>query len=188
MTRLVAHLLVLIAAAACTAVTAYPTAMAAEPGLRSVPKTTSVRLPAKLSTGPQIWAACGLFGKTGKVVRTYGELAGVKRVHLTCGGPKYDSQPTWGYRHIVRYHEQHFEGMAAGTFQNWREVADIGIATALADPEVRGFVRDGKRCFSRTIRLYNTRTGQVVRTQIVRVVFRTSDNAIITAYPSRQHC
>lgn len=157
---------------------------------------SAVSVAAKLSTSttrPQtrvaeVWGACGVITSTSKVVRTYDGVAGIRRVYLKCGGPKYSSRPDWGYRHILARHRGDFENMAAGTAQNWREVADISIGGALRDPQVRGGLVDGKRCFSRRIYLYNLRTGDQVRTRIVRVVFRASDNAIVTAYPSSKQC
>jgi hypothetical protein len=134
------------------------------------------------------WGACGLRTNDAKIIRTYTAVAGIRRVYLKCGGPKYSARPDWGYRHILWKHRGDFEGMARGTYQNWRDLADLGMESALIDPAVRGGVVDGKRCFSRSITLYNRQTGAVVRKQIVRVVFKVSDQTIITAYPSSRHC
>lgn len=134
------------------------------------------------------WGACGVTTSTSKIIRTYDGVAGIRNVYLKCGGPKYTSSPTWGYRHILKNHRSDFENIAAGTAQNWRDVADVGMGGALRDPDVRGAESDGKRCFSRKIYLYNLQTGELVRTKIVRVIFRTSDAAIITAYPSSSQC
>lgn len=134
------------------------------------------------------WGACGVTTSTSKVLRTYDGVAGIRRVYLKCGGPKYTKNPTWGYRQILRYHRTDFENLVAGTAQNWRDIADVGMGGALRDPDVRGAARDGKRCFSRKIYLYNLQTGELVHTKIVRVVFRTSDAAIITAYPASRQC
>jgi len=140
------------------------------------------------SASAAVWGACGVVTSTSKIVRTYGGVPGIRRVYLKCGGPKYSDEPSWGYRHVLRYHIHDFEAMSVGTYQNWRDVADLAMATTLADPTVRRPAVDGKRCFSRALKLYDLHTGRLVRTQIFRVVFRTSDAAIITVYPSSRHC
>jgi hypothetical protein len=135
-----------------------------------------------------VWGACGVITSTSKIVRTFSGVPGIRKVYLTCGGPKFSDEPSWGYRHILRYHRGQFEALSSPTQQNWRDLADLAMATTLGDPAVRGPVIDGKRCFSRALRLYDLRSGRLVRTQIFRVVFRTKDAAIITVYPSSRHC
>lgn len=137
------------------------------------------------SGSSEVWGACGIWTKEAKIIRTYKRRGGAK-VYLKCGGPKYTSDPTWGFRHIKRYHLSQFETMSFGTYQNWQQIADLAIATALATPE-RTTARDGKVCVSRTIKLYNVRTGREVDRATVRVIYRVRDSAIITAYPSA-HC
>lgn len=115
-------------------------------------------------------------------------MPGYKRVYLKCGGPKHSSKPAWGYRHILKYHRRDWEQLAAqSTYQSWRDIADHAMAWALIDPAVRGPLAGGKRCFSRTISLYDNR-GRFIKHQIVRIVFRVSDRAVITTYPSKKHC
>lgn len=51
-------------------------------------------------------------------------------------------------------------------------VADVGIAATLADPYVRGKVKDGKHCYSRVIYLWDLQRDRIVGTTIVRVLWR----------------
>ncbi|TDX84927.1 hypothetical protein CLV69_11711 [Amycolatopsis arida] len=110
---------------------------------------------------------------------------------LYCGGPKYSSTPTWGYRHILWRHRGDFERMAVGTDQNWRDVADIAMDAIAKDPDAWGDAGDGKDCRSRVIYLYNRKTGQLVRTQIVVQISTYQggkSNRIITSYPRGYQC
>jgi hypothetical protein len=137
---------------------------------------------------PQIWGWCGIITKEKKVIRRFKKKGGAKVV-LFCGGPKYDSAPKWGLRHIERRHRGDWDRKAFGTSMTWRQLADIGIAATLADPYVRGKVKDGKHCYSRVIYLWDLRRYRIVGTTIVRVLWRADgDRRIITAYPSDTHC
>ncbi|HEX4865298.1 MAG TPA: hypothetical protein VFV02_14600 [Acidimicrobiales bacterium] len=136
------------------------------------------------------WGACGLRTDPNKVVRTF-DGTDRRQWVLRCGGPKFSREPGWGYRHILWRHRGDFERMAAGTGQNWRDVADLAMAHIATDPDKWGDAGDGKSCRSRVIFLVNKRTGQVVRQQIVKQISvykggRSSD--IITAYPSSSQC
>ena len=136
------------------------------------------------------WGACGINSDEKKHVRTF--AGSDRRVWvLYCGGPKYSSSPTWGYRHILWRHRGDFERMAAGTNQNWRDVADIAMDAIAKDPDKWGDAGGDKHCRSRVIYLYNRNTGQLVRTQIV-VQFSTYEGGkssrIITAYPRGYQC
>jgi hypothetical protein len=132
----------------------------------------------------RIWGWCGIITKEMKVVRTFKKHGGAK-VHLYCGGPKYSEKPRWGLRHIERYHESQWENKSFGTFQSWREIADISIAAVLADPVVKGPVKRGKRCYSRYVFLWDVSRDRMIDFMTVRVVFKaTGDRRIITAYPA----
>jgi hypothetical protein len=98
-----------------------------------------------------------------KVVRVFKKKGGPK-VTLFCGRPKYRSHPTWGLRHIYKSHKGQWEDMAVGTFQGWREIADIGIAGALRDPDVCGKIRNGKHCYSRVVYLWDVRRYRIIGT------------------------
>ena len=109
-------------------------------------------------------------------------------VYLRCGGPRYDSNPTCGYRHILARHRGDFERLAIGTSQNWRDVADLAMNATAGDPDVAVPVGGGKACYSRVIFLRNLRTNQVVSQQVVRMIVVIATNDIVTAYPATRQC
>lgn len=133
------------------------------------------------------WGACGRGTDESKVVAQYAVNA---RMIFTfrCGGPRYSPTPTKGFRHILWKHREHFEEIAAGTEQNWRDVADLAMDVISRDPDVALPAQGGKECLSRVIFLRNLNTNQVVRQQIVRMLVITDSNEILTVYPSSQHC
>lgn len=136
------------------------------------------------------WGACGVSTDEQKQVRTFAG-SGRRVWVLRCGGPKYSGEPAWGYRHILWRHRGDFERMAAGTNQNWRDVADLAMDSIARDPDAWGDAGAGKSCRSRLIFLVDKDTGQVVRQQIVAQfsVFREADGSdIITAYPASRQC
>lgn len=153
-------------------------------GSRDAAGTGPIRSLSATDTPP--WGACGVSTNPGKLVRLFVKNRVTDYV-LRCGGPKYSSSPRWGYRHILWRHRDDFERLAVGTYQNWRDVADLAMRSNTSDPDVtRHRARTGKTCFSRLIYLVNTRTNQVVRTAVVRMVV-SSKNNIITSYPGA-HC
>jgi hypothetical protein len=81
-----------------------------------------------------------------------------------------------------------FERIAAGTYQNWRDVADLSMEFIARDPDVTVPTSRGTTCHSRVIFLINLRTNQVVHEQIVRMVVVPSTGNIVTAYPTNRHC
>jgi hypothetical protein len=128
------------------------------------------------------WGACGRSAPEDKEVAKY---IGSPRqyYYLRCGNAD------WGYRHILAGHKEDFERLAAGTFQNWRDVADLAMESIASDPDAaRPPDAAGKAYLSRVIFLRNIRTNQVVRQQIIRMIIRVSDNSIITAFPHGQQC
>lgn len=131
------------------------------------------------------WGACGNSTDPQKLVRLFVKNRTIDFV-LRCGGPLHSSNPTWGYRHILQRHRTDFERLAAGTYQNWRDVADKGMAANTSDPDRTTNAGGGKTCYSRVIYLVNRRTNQVVRTAIIRMIVG-NDNNIITSYPGT-HC
>ncbi|GEL19810.1 hypothetical protein PA7_36470 [Pseudonocardia asaccharolytica DSM 44247 = NBRC 16224] len=74
--------------------------------------------------------------------------------------------------------------MAAGTYQNWRDVADLAMDAISRDPDKEVPAGGGKACLSRVIFLRNLRTNQVVRQRIVRMIGAVDQNNIITAFPT----
>ncbi|QFG20783.1 hypothetical protein [Actinomadura sp. WMMB 499] len=131
------------------------------------------------------WGACGRNTDPQKLVRLFTKNR-VVDFALRCGGPKYSSSPTWGYRHILWRHRGDFERMAAGTYQNWRDIADLAMSHNTSDPD-RYSHGGGKSCYSRVLYLRNIRTNQVVRKQIFKMIVSSSNN-IITSYPAGTHC
>ena len=154
----------------------------------AVAATTSDQAAAASPIASVTWGACGVSDNDAKIIRTVSGVAGYRNIYLKCGGPKFSDSPTWGYRHIKRYHQSQFETLAArSTYQNWRDVADAGLVASLVRTEVRGPEQDGKRCFSGTIALYDS-NGKLYKRQIIRTVFKVSDVTIITEYPAGSHC
>ena len=133
------------------------------------------------------WGACGLSTDPSKVVREFPVKPGVTFV-LRCGGPKYSAEPGDGYRHILWRHRGQFEQIAVGTYQNWRDVADLSMEIIARDPDVAIPTTRGTTCYSRVVFLINLRTNQVARQQIVRMVVVTATGDIVTAYPTERHC
>lgn len=140
----------------------------------------------------EVWAACGFRDKESKVVRTFPRkkfsipswsVSGVIS-NLTCGNISY------GYQHIKARHQTDWEDKAAIASMNWRDLADLGIASALSDPDKMSVKtnNEGKKdrlCYSREIFLYDKRSGRIVGSTHATVIVRLYDMDIITAYPSR---
>ena len=141
-------------------------------------------LPSTAAAAP--WGACGLSTDPAKLVREFPVKPGVSFV-LRCGGPKYSPTPGDGYRHILWRHRGDFERIASGTYQNWRDVADLSLASIASDPDIAAPSR-GSMCYSRVIFLLNLRTNQVVRQQIVKMIVAPETGNVITAYPADRHC
>ncbi|GAA4904191.1 hypothetical protein EV188_102392 [Actinomycetospora succinea] len=131
------------------------------------------------------WGACGRSTPEDKIVRQF--PAGIT---LRCGGPIGSSDPRHGYRHILARHRTDFENMAfgTGTFQNWRDVADLSIETIANDPDVTVPVGGNQLCMSRVIFLNDRRTGQLVRQQIVRMFINATTRDVNTLHPHQRHC
>lgn len=166
-----------------------PPASAAQSDLVWVNEPTAAHSSVEMLAAPP-WGACGTSTDENKVVRTF-DGTSRRQWTLRCGGPLHSSTPSWGYRHILWRHLGDFERMAAGTNQNWRDIADLSMDSIANDPDAWGDAGDGKNCRSRLIYLINKDNGQVVRTQIVKQisVFKGANtNDIITAYPSSAQC
>ena len=127
------------------------------------------------------WGACGRSTPESKVVTRF---YATPRAYYTlrCGTPAY------GYRHILIRHRGDFERLAFRTGQNWRDIVELSAHAIASDPDKAKPRNDGKSCLSRVIFLKNLRTNQVVRQQIVRMIIRNSDNAIVSVYPDSRQC
>jgi hypothetical protein len=127
-----------------------------------------------------VWAACGWRDPDDKLVRLF-QRDRRRDFALRCG------DAGWGYRHILDRHRGDFERMAAGTFQNWRDVADLSLAALSSDPDVVRPAGGDQTCRSRVIFLINVRNGQTVRQQTVRMFTDNGSGNIRSAFPS-PHC
>jgi hypothetical protein len=127
------------------------------------------------------WGACGRSTPEDKLVRQY-MVNPRLNFSLRCGNAQK------GYRHIVSRHLADFQRMAAGTYTNWRDVADLAMESIARDPDVAVPAGGGTGCYSRVLFLRNLRTNQVVRQQVFTMIVIVSTGEIITAYPSADQC
>ncbi len=133
------------------------------------------------------WGACGLNADPAKLVREF-PVKPDASFFLRCGGPKYSREPADGYRHILWRHRTEFEQIALGTYQNWRDVADLAMEVIARDPDVTIPTARGTTCYSRVVFLVDLRTNQVARQQIVKMIVVSATGDIVTAYPTGRHC
>lgn len=78
--------------------------------------------------------------------------------------------------------------MAVGTGQNWRDIADLAMATISRDPDSAKPANAGQACLSRVLFLKNIRTNQVVRQQIFRMFVTVNTNNVNTVFPASTQC
>ncbi len=72
---------------------------------------------------------------------------------------------------------------------NWRDLADLGIESALSDPDRMDDIEDNnKLCYSREIFLYDKKNGRIIGSTYAKVIVGLYHMNIITAYPSRTQC
>jgi hypothetical protein len=140
-----------------------------------------VTFPAEASAAAPPWGACGISTDDNKLVRQF-PVNQRLNFYLRCGNEAK------GYRHILLRHRTDFEAMAFGTNENWRDVADLAMASIASDPDQAIPVGDGKGCYSRVLFLRNNRTNQVVRQQIFRMIVIIGTGEIISVYPHGQQC
>lgn len=133
---------------------------------------------ASVPAAPATWGGCGVTTDPLKIVRTF-PLSKL----LRCGNANY------GYWHIYERHRANWESKAAGTYQNWRDVADIGMHAALSNSAKTTYrAANDTNCYSKRIYLVNVQTGQTVADTITRVVAGTRSNNVVTAFPSSGYC
>lgn len=132
------------------------------------------------------WGACGRSTDENKVVRVFPSPQGP--LTLFCGGPIRSSTPEWGYRHILWAHMKDFDGASTGTFQNWRDIADLAMETIAADPDATYPARGDQTCRSRVLFLKDLRTNQVVRQGIFVMYTQNGTNRINTVFPRNYQC
>lgn len=85
-------------------------------------------------------------------------------------------------------HEKDFEGTAFGTFQNWRDVADLAMETIAFDPDATFPANGDQTCRSRVLFLKNLQTNQVVRQGIFVMYTQNGANRINTVFPRNFQC
>ncbi|HZG91338.1 MAG TPA: hypothetical protein VEZ42_14095 [Pseudonocardia sp.] len=141
----------------------------------------AVVAPAAASAQAPPWGACGRSTADDKVVRTFAVNHRLTYT-LRCGNE------AGGYRHILIRHKGDYERLAAGTFQNWRDIADLSMETIARDPDVALPARNGKACLSRVMFFHNLRTNQLVRQQIFRMIVVVATGDIVTLTPHSEHC
>lgn len=147
----------------------------------------------------QVWGACGVITDNKKVLRTFSRhkatAPGGKHMRsgkskLQCGRPdNAQGKGGYGYRHITEDHLGDWSTLATRTSQNWRDVADLAIESALKDPDSVSYAKTNDAfCFSRLIYLVNKRTGKTVGTNKPRTILSAGSTDIITAYPNSRQC
>jgi hypothetical protein len=127
------------------------------------------------------WGACGNSTAASKEVTKF-YVNPRMYYYFRCGDANF------GYRHVVTRHRTDFENLAFGTYQNWRDVADLAMDSISRDPDSAQPSGDDKGCLSRVIFLKNRRTNQIVRQQIIRMIVNVRNNDIITLYPDSRQC
>lgn len=124
-----------------------------------------------------VWASCGIFDSDSKLVRLY-YMSRRSDIALRCGNDSV------GYRHILKNHRTQFEALAAGTYQNWRALADDAISASLSDPDHQEPRPGGKTCRDHLMYLVNIRTGEVIGSHMFLVITGDASKNVITSYPS----
>lgn len=133
---------------------------------------------ASVLPAPATWAGCGVATDPQKIVRTF-----PRSKVLRCGNANY------GYWHIYEKHRSQFEQLAAQTYQNWRDVADIGMYASINDSTVTRLRNSNDTtCLSKRIYLINLRTGKTATSTIIRTVTGNRSNNVITTFPSSGYC
>jgi len=142
---------------------------------------TACGSPAAGAAHAATWTACGGADAQTHVVRQFPrvrEVVGNESIPagmtaLLCGDEGF------GYRHILRRHQQDW-GREPGAGGDWSGAADRAIAAALQNPQRVDYRSSNDTfCYSR---------GLAAGHDVAIVVVRSSDGAIITAYPGTHPC
>ena len=135
------------------------------------------------------WGACGVSTDDQKLVSNFhrdlataangGRIVPSGTTTFKCGNKG------WGYRHLLyKNHDDDYADLAAGTGQNWRDVADLALTKTLNDPTKVTFNEDKNTfCFSTKIYLLNRSSGQQVGSSIVYTIIGNQNWNVITTYP-----
>jgi hypothetical protein len=150
----------------------------ADPSVVRRGMTAAEATAAAVAPAPATWAGCGVYADPLKIVRTF-----PRSKVLRCGNTNY------GYWHIYARHRSQGEAKAAGTYQNWRDIADIGMYAALSNSTVTKIrYSNDTTCFSKRIYLVDVRTGRTVGRTITRIVAGNRSNNVVTSFPSSGYC
>lgn len=128
------------------------------------------------------WGACSFFTSEDKVVRTFSQ-----GYTLKCGGPRFSSNPRWGYRHILDRHRDDFQRLTPPLLvnRNWRDLTDFVIEWTLRDPDHKRRAGGHHVCRDRVFWLAD-RNGRFVLKK--RFKLYTSGKRINTVFPSGRGC
>lgn len=132
-----------------------------------------------LAGTPIYWASCGMFDDDNKVVKLF-PINRSRDAIFRCG--HHGSGNNYGYRHMLA-NKDRWEGLTAGTYQSWRDIADLAMVKTAGDPAERVSASGGQQCRAAIIYLVNLRTGATVRSVVVRMYVRASDWRINTVIP-----
>jgi len=129
------------------------------------------------------WAACGLFDKNTKLVRTFTRVGGgglsAGKSYLRCGSQ------AWGLRHVVDRHRSQWEMLAMlGGSSSWRTFADWAINQAMRYPAHVTYVSKNDTYVYKTQIQIRDRSDRVRAVKYVYVVVARVSKNIITTYPS----
>ena len=130
---------------------------------------------------PSPWTSCPANRPQDSLVRTF-PVNQRMNYYLRCGNTQK------GVRHIVPRHRNDFQRVAAGTGLTWVAVADLAMETIARDPDRAIPAGGGKACLSRVVFLRDSRTNQIVRTQVFRMIVIVSTGEVVTAYPTGKQC
>jgi len=146
--------------------------------------TTFGFIPPK-SPAPTNWRGCGLFDKNEQYVKSYDR----KRLRNSFSGSvatlRCGTARDYGFRHVQARHQGEWTNVGGRVGVQWRDMADWSIAWMLYDPD-RVVASGPNFCYSRTVFVYNKKTGQRVYQTNVRLFLGKTGQRIITANPGRQ--
>ncbi|WP_431864626.1 hypothetical protein [Microbacterium paraoxydans] len=146
--------------------------------------TTFGFIPPK-SPAPTNWRGCGLFDKNEQYVKSYDR----KRLRNSFSGSvatlRCGTARDYGFRHVQARHQGEWTNVGGRVGVQWRDMADWSIAWMLYDPD-RVVASGPNFCYSRTVFVYNKKTGQKVYQTNVRLFLGKTGQRIITANPGRQ--
>ncbi|MGA4777628.1 hypothetical protein ACPCUX_03725 [Cellulosimicrobium sp. AB352] len=129
------------------------------------------------------WAACGVFDKNTKLVRTFQRVARAGfssgKSYLRCGSP------SWGLRHVADRHRTQWEMLAMmGGSSSWRTFTDWAINEALRSPAHVWYESKNDTYVYKTKIQIRDRSDRVRAVKYAYVVVARVSKNIITTYPA----